>query len=870
MKKLRLIISISFITMLTITNNSFCMKRKRAAAENLQKKEDDQTESDRRPNKKRRISEGQEDVTLEPGKSVQTKYTRINHNETTRKLFKAIEEKDYATVEEILNDNPNIVKHQIGENHNKSFSSPLHLAIAFYTRRKQTQDDKKILYDIIELILENNANPNEKHRGKYTTLDRLLSKKNYNELISLLISKGANQYGNNTLKIMLQKGLLENTKILLDNELLNINKTSPEWGSLLHLSAGALISREDKTGRLNIKSMNFILKRCNGYIKNTIDNSGDTPLHIALRKIASSKRVNTRHIELLEKLITEENINKKNLLGEPPITPLFQTQYFNIHLVSFLSKKGAELRGNPGPYLHKAINNFNIDAIYFLINNGFYVNAHNRYGDTPLHLCCSYFSQPKNKLKLLKIAKLLIHNGALVNVNNNRRETPLSLAIRNSDIELSQLLIQNGADTNREETNKIGLLTKNGVRLGINIEQLTIDLWRYQIAHLKKLPEKQRQQEFAQIPTEDRRIVYRNIFALTPEHITKMSIQDIKREIEKSIALRALYKNSLIANKFIYLLLELVRRTIQSQSLTPQFDDAIKGTLADLDILVNGDKLVPYNKLHILNTFAQLDLTDKLNAVNQKLKSRISFDWIKLLRTIPFNSIIISRNWNYLTEIANRMRKMRDETGRLIARDINNETFSQVRFKHIMGMYCGMLDNWPLFFTEYITQIGTPYQISPLLKNLLLGQSRKDQEEKNPFIKEIAKRVMPLQVRGNRSYHQNHYHRTFVNLCSMFTMLQSIKSKGGHFFGGGLADRIMSNLHPKDLFDGKSYIPHQRKARERSIFQRPYSESDAQMMDNGTFHPQLHRRHRVKDTDPDGDYEFDDDDDDDDDDVEFS
>jgi len=133
------------------------MKRKRAAAENLQKKEDDQTESDRRPNKKRRISEGQEDVTLEPGKSVQTKYTRINHNETTRKLFKAIEEKDYATVEEILNDNPNIVKHQIGENHNKSFSSPLHLAIAFYTRRKQTQDDKKILYDIIELILENNA-----------------------------------------------------------------------------------------------------------------------------------------------------------------------------------------------------------------------------------------------------------------------------------------------------------------------------------------------------------------------------------------------------------------------------------------------------------------------------------------------------------------------------------------------------------------------------------------------------------------------------------------------------------------------------------------------------------------------------------------
>lgn len=72
------------------------------------------------------------------------------------------------------------------------------------------------------------------------------------------------------------------------------------------------------------------------------------------------------------------------------------------------------------------------------IENGFYVDAKNKKGETPLHVAA--------KQGNTEIAKLLIENRANVNATNKKGETPLHLAAKQGNTEIVEFLIEKDAD----------------------------------------------------------------------------------------------------------------------------------------------------------------------------------------------------------------------------------------------------------------------------------------------------------------------------------------------------------------------------------------------------------------------------------------
>jgi ankyrin repeat protein len=233
-----------------------------------------------------------------------------------------------------------------------------------------------------------------------------------------------------------------------------------------------------------------------GVSANIKDNSGYTPLHLALRNnqqemaqllIAKGADVNAqdnygytplhlaRSQEMAQLLIAKgADVNAKNKNGETPLhlalknnkqevaqlliakgavvnakdnngsTPLYWALYNNQpELVQLLIAKGADVNAKDQygrTPLHLTLQNNQQEVAQLLIANGADVNAHDNDGKTPLHLVTSQ-----------KVAQQLIAKGADVNAKNKNGETPLHLALRKNQQEMAQLLIANGADVNAKD-----------------------------------------------------------------------------------------------------------------------------------------------------------------------------------------------------------------------------------------------------------------------------------------------------------------------------------------------------------------------------------------------------------------------------------
>ncbi|WP_341822505.1 ankyrin repeat domain-containing protein [Wolbachia endosymbiont (group A) of Clivina fossor] len=81
-----------------------------------------------------------------------------------------------------------------------------------------------------------------------------------------------------------------------------------------------------------------------------------------------------------------------------------------------------------------------------LIKKGANVKAVDKYGNTPLHLVASHYSDEG-------IVKALIENGADVNAKNQDRCTPLHCAVRGGYTRIVKALIENGEDYSLKNKN---------------------------------------------------------------------------------------------------------------------------------------------------------------------------------------------------------------------------------------------------------------------------------------------------------------------------------------------------------------------------------------------------------------------------------
>ena len=88
--------------------------------------------------------------------------------------------------------------------------------------------------------------------------------------------------------------------------------------------------------------------------------------------------------------------------------------------------------------LHLASKIKNIEIIKLLLDHGAIVNIQNISGDTPLHIACSKGNAD------IEIIKLLLHNDC-INQKNSRGFTPLFISCKYVNMNIIELLLQNGA-----------------------------------------------------------------------------------------------------------------------------------------------------------------------------------------------------------------------------------------------------------------------------------------------------------------------------------------------------------------------------------------------------------------------------------------
>jgi len=332
-------------------------------------------------------------------------------------------------------------------------------------------------YDIVSLLISQGAEKNAQDKRGRTPL--LIAVNNENpELIKLLSDAGADfsiadEEGNSPASISLLKPI-ELLHYLVNEE--NVNNPAIDGRPLLHVSAE--LGLYDYLEILLEKGANTILR----------DNQGFSALDLALTPKVSYKQIlcaaaiaksgslpprNEDWLYIFDPLSTR----KLNIRNEYGATAMHHAAEHNhIGMIEYLIKNGADIeaRNLPGDTaLHIAVRrgygtvakllidagvevdkkNYNGNAplhdalstedghalSYVLLNAGANPNIRDGDGNTPLHLVALIGSE-------IAIAHLLIDRGALVELRNREGSTSLFLAVEARYRELSELLIESGAD----------------------------------------------------------------------------------------------------------------------------------------------------------------------------------------------------------------------------------------------------------------------------------------------------------------------------------------------------------------------------------------------------------------------------------------
>lgn len=156
-----------------------------------------------------------------------------------------------------------------------------------------------------------------------------------------------------------------------------------------------------------------------------------------------------------------KDVNKKPKDGWTPL--LYASCFSNLEVVKFLLKNGADINTAIDGYtvLHAAAQNKNPEIMRYLLTTDAkkYINTPQAFityhkNCTPLHLACDV------KECNLEIIKLLLDNGADVNKTDADNRTPLSDACFKANSEIVKLLLKNST---KESINKVDVEGKTPI-----------------------------------------------------------------------------------------------------------------------------------------------------------------------------------------------------------------------------------------------------------------------------------------------------------------------------------------------------------------------------------------------------------------------
>ena len=198
------------------------------------------------------------------------------------------------------------------------------------------------------------------------------------------------------------------------------------------ISCGQEQSLQDSVFRNDIRSVEYLIKK--GVDVNQKNIIGVSPLCTAIM---------LEHSEIV-RLLIENGANVNSIYGDDRWTALQNAaNKGRPDLVKLLVENGADVdaRNNYGQSaLHLAARQGHKNIVVYLISKSAAINTRTNgnnirmMGDTPLH-CANY-----------DIAEILLRNGAEVNAKDKDGVTPLHMAIILGDVELTILLLDNGAD----------------------------------------------------------------------------------------------------------------------------------------------------------------------------------------------------------------------------------------------------------------------------------------------------------------------------------------------------------------------------------------------------------------------------------------
>lgn len=225
--------------------------------------------------------------------------------------------------------------------------------------------------------------------------------------------------------ISAQKGRKDVSRFLIE-QVANINLKSGEEKSALEPISGG-------KNRIDAKVNANEMKEDYEYDseKNKKSVSKKNPLDVLRKEIAQGNTDNVLKKDLFGLMPLHRASTLNDVLAVKSILSTFAIDHINDGEVEFLNSA-----------LHLACVGGNVDIIELLIEKGANINSKNKNDDTPLHLAAV-----SEKCQWSAI-KLLIDAGANVDSINNSKVTPLHISAQRGRRDVSQLLLERGADVN--------------------------------------------------------------------------------------------------------------------------------------------------------------------------------------------------------------------------------------------------------------------------------------------------------------------------------------------------------------------------------------------------------------------------------------
>ena len=203
---------------------------------------------------------------------------------------------------------------------------------------------------------------------------------------------------------------------------------------------------------------------------------------------AFSQKCDEKIINILLKAGAQFNVNyeKKVVMEKSFLFEAIKNNYSN-NLINLIVKNGGDVNyitrlNEDSNYLAdsplgEAIYQNNTKLVDLLLSNGADPNMRESKGGYPLFYCVVAFTTPKAKYDLCKIAKKLLDAGADVNSNSygaGDGETVLISAVDDNNYNLTKLLLQNGADPNRQMSSGLTALHSSFYNATVAISKLLL------------------------------------------------------------------------------------------------------------------------------------------------------------------------------------------------------------------------------------------------------------------------------------------------------------------------------------------------------------------------------------------------------------